>query len=145
MAGTGQTGGKTGETEERPNPPGAGSEEEMPRIRLTRRQVILFGIFVFSAIAFLYFVLPKLTDAGATVHRIERGDTWWIIIGVLLEGLSFGGYVVLFRSVFVSREHPHSHLERIGWLETPVEERRPSVWHANARNVSTRPCDNARH
>jgi uncharacterized protein (TIRG00374 family) len=118
MAGTTQTGGKTGEIEEPPVRTGADSEEEMPRIRLTRRQVILFGVFVFSTVAFLYFVLPKLTDAGETVHRIERGDTWWIIIGVLLEGLSFAGYVVLFRSVFVTREHPHSHLERIGWLES---------------------------
>jgi uncharacterized membrane protein YbhN (UPF0104 family) len=117
MAATGQTGG-TGEIGEPPTRSGASSEEEMPRIRLTRRQVILFGVFVFSTVAFLYFVLPKLTDAGATVHRIERGDTWWIIVGVLLEGLSFAGYVVLFRSVFVTREHPHSHLERIGWLES---------------------------
>ena len=118
MAGTGHTGGTAGEIEEPPDSHARSSEEEMPRIRLTRRQVILFALFVFSAVAFLYFVLPKLTDAGATVHRIERGDTWWIIVGVLLEGLSFTGYVVLFRSVFVTREHPHSHLERIGWLES---------------------------
>ncbi|HEX9482317.1 MAG TPA: hypothetical protein VF927_09475, partial [Solirubrobacteraceae bacterium] len=90
----------------------------MPRVRLTRRQVVAFALFVLSAVAFLYFVLPKLTDAGTTVHRIERGDTWWIVIGVALECLSFAGYVVLFRAIFVTREHPHSHLERIGWRES---------------------------
>ena len=87
----------------------------MPRVRLTRRQIVAFAVFVLSAVAFLYFVLPKLTDAGNTLHRIERGNTWWIVIGVALECLSFAGYVVLFRAIFVTREHPHSHLERIGW------------------------------
>jgi uncharacterized membrane protein YbhN (UPF0104 family) len=87
-------------------------EEEMPRVRLTRRQVIAFVLFILSGVAFLYFVLPKLAGVGTTVHRIERGDTWWIVVGVLLELLSFGGYVVLFRSVFVS---PHG---RIGWRES---------------------------
>ncbi len=78
----------------------------MPRVRLTRRQITVFAIFMLSAIGFLYFVLPKLTSAGETVHRIEHGDKWWIAIGVVLEVLSFGGYVVLFRTVFVKRPHP---------------------------------------
>jgi uncharacterized membrane protein YbhN (UPF0104 family) len=94
------------------------AEEEMPRVRLTRRQVFLFGLFVLSAVAFLYFVLPKLTGAKETVHRIEGGETWWIVLGVVLEVLSFAGYVVLFRAVFVTRQHPHSHLKRIGWRES---------------------------
>ena len=57
-------------------------------------------------------MLPKLTGVGTTVHRIERGDSWWIAIGVVLELLSFAGYVVLFRAVFV-RGHG-----RIGWRES---------------------------
>jgi uncharacterized membrane protein YbhN (UPF0104 family) len=73
----------------------------MPRVRLTRRQVTAFVLFILSAIAFLYFVLPKLAGVGTTLHRIERGDTWWIAIGALLELLSFAGYVALFRAVFV--------------------------------------------
>jgi putative heme transporter len=109
-------GGKSGgmEAEELNGVPagGAGAEEEMPRVRLTRRQVIAFGVFVFSAVAFLYFVLPKLTGAATTVHRIERGDTWWIAVGVLLEALSFAGYVMLFRAVFVTRGESAG---RIGW------------------------------
>ena len=46
-------------------------------------------------------MLPKLSGVGTTVHRIERGDSWWIGIGVVLELLSFAGYVALFRAVFV--------------------------------------------
>jgi putative heme transporter len=105
-----------------PAPPGSGAlhelpaqppaaVEEMPRVRVTRRQAILFGAFVLSAVAFLYLVLPQLTGLGSTVHRIERGDKWWIAIGVLLELLSFAGYIVLFRTVFV-RGAGH---ERIEW------------------------------
>jgi uncharacterized protein (TIRG00374 family) len=88
------------------------AEEEMPRVRLTRRQVVAFSIFILSAVAFLYFVLPKLTGVGTTVHRIERGNSWWIAVGVMLETLSFAGYVVLFRAVFLTGSG------RIGWRES---------------------------
>jgi uncharacterized membrane protein YbhN (UPF0104 family) len=90
----------------------ASRDDEMPRIAVTRRQAIAFGVFVLTIIAFFYFVLPKLSGVGTTVHRIERGDGWWIAIGVVFELLSFAGYVALFRTVFV-RGHG-----RIGWPES---------------------------
>ena len=80
--------------------PSAG-EEEMPRVRLTRRQVVAFAAFILLGVGFLYFVLPNLAGVGTTVHHIEGGDKWWIAVGVVLEVLSFAGYVVLFRAVFV--------------------------------------------
>jgi uncharacterized protein (TIRG00374 family) len=89
-----------------------GHEEEMPRVLLTRRQIFAFALFVLSAVAFLYFVLPKLAGVGKTVHRLEAGDPWWIAVGVALEMLSFAGYVVLFRAVFVSGEG------RVNWRES---------------------------
>jgi uncharacterized protein (TIRG00374 family) len=95
-----------------PGRPAQTAEEEMPRVLLTRRQIVAFALFILSGVAFLYFVLPKLSGVGTTVHRIERGDTWWIAIGVLLEALSFAGYVVLFRAVFVRGPG------RIGWRES---------------------------
>ncbi len=87
-------------------------EEEMPRVVLTRRRVIGFVLFVATIIAFFYFVLPKLSNVGTTVHRIEGGNTWWIAIGVVLELLSFAGYVILFRAVFVRGRG------QIGWSES---------------------------
>ena len=88
-------------------------DEQMPRAPVSRRSAIAFGLFVLSAVAFLYFVLPKLAGLSSTAHRIERGDTWWIAIGVFLEICSFGGYVVLFRAVFVRGRH-----SPIGWPES---------------------------
>ncbi len=88
------------------------AEEEMPRLRLTRRQIVAFGVFVLVVVGFLYFVLPKLTKVGPAVHGLEGGDKWWIAAGVLFELLSFGGYIILFRAVFV-RGH-----SRIGWPES---------------------------
>ena len=78
-------------------------EEEMPRVAVTRREAVAFGLFVLTIVGFLYFVLPKLAGVGTTLHHIENGDGWWIAIGVVLELLSFAGYVVLFRAVFVGR------------------------------------------
>jgi len=86
----------------------------MPRVLLTRRQLVAFAVFVLVVVGFLYFVLPKLAGVGETVHHIEGGDKWWIAIGALLEALSFAGYVVLFRAVFVVAGQPG----RIGWGES---------------------------
>jgi putative heme transporter len=101
------------------SPTGVGSshhEEEMPRVVVTRRQAIGFGVFVLTIVGFLYFVLPKLAGVGTTLHHIENGDGWWIAIGVVLELASFAGYVVLFRAVFVGRDlNPPG---PIGWRES---------------------------
>jgi uncharacterized protein (TIRG00374 family) len=102
-----------------PGAPGrttSAGEEEMPRVLLTRRRAIGFVLFILAGVGFLYFVLPKLAGVGTTVHRIEGGDSWWIAVGVVLELLSFAGYVVLFRSVFVRvDDRPPS---PIGWRES---------------------------
>src|SRR5271154_3749109 len=87
-------------------------EEEMPRVSVTRKQAVGFGLFILAGIAFLYFVVPKLAGVSTAVHHIEHGDKWWIAVGGLLEACSFAGYIVLFRAVFVSSD------SRIGWPES---------------------------
>ncbi len=89
-----------------------GSQEEMPRIRLTRRRVLLSIVFVVSTVAFLYFVLPKLLGLRETWNRIESGNVWWLGLAVLLELCSFAGYIALFRAVFVRGQ------SRIDWRES---------------------------
>jgi uncharacterized protein (TIRG00374 family) len=87
-------------------------DEEMPRVTITRERVLIFGLFVVSAIAFLYFVLPRFAGLGKTWDRLHTGDPAWIAAAAVFEILSFGGYIVLFRTVFVRGE------SRIDWRES---------------------------
>lgn len=73
-------------------------------MHVTRERVLIFGLFVISAIAFLYFVLPRFAGLGTTWNRLGDGDPAWIAAAAMFEVLSFGGYVLLFRTVFVSGE-----------------------------------------
>ncbi|MGI8801940.1 MAG: lysylphosphatidylglycerol synthase transmembrane domain-containing protein [Solirubrobacteraceae bacterium] len=86
--------------------------EEMPRVHITRRQAFVFGLFVLSALAFLYFVLPKLAGLRETWSKLDQADPVWLVAAFLLELASFGGYVMLFRAVFVRGE------SRVGWRES---------------------------
>jgi uncharacterized membrane protein YbhN (UPF0104 family) len=106
------------EISERPTTPGeadtgeAQAPEEMPRIRITRGRLLASLLFVVSTVAFLYFVLPKLLGLKDTWNRIEHGDPIWLAFAALLEVVSFLGYVLLFRGVFVSGR------SRIGYRES---------------------------
>jgi uncharacterized membrane protein YbhN (UPF0104 family) len=63
-----------------------------------------------AAIAgFVRFVVPELSALGPTLHRLRTADPKWLGFGVILEALSLGGYVALFRTVF------SCHGVRIGW------------------------------
>ena len=76
-------------------------DEEMPKLRVTRRTVVLGIVFVVLTIAFLYFVLPQVAGLDETWSRIEQGNPWWLAMAFLFTVLSFLGYVVLFQAVFV--------------------------------------------
>ena len=79
---------------------------------LTRGRVLGTLLFVASALAFLYFVLPKLLGLHDTWDRIQHGNGWWFGLAAVLEVCSFCGYIWLFRGVFVHGE------SRIGWPES---------------------------
>jgi uncharacterized protein (TIRG00374 family) len=64
--------------------------------------VILVGIFI-------YQLAPQLAGFSATLHRLRNANPWWLAGGLVLEALSLGGYVMLFRAVF------SCHNVRIGW------------------------------
>jgi uncharacterized protein (TIRG00374 family) len=91
-----------------PNPEDA-DDEEMPRVVITRERALLFGIFVLTALAFLYFVLPKLKGGSESIKGLGDGKPIWLVVALLLECVSFSGYVILFRTVFVRGK------TRIGW------------------------------
>jgi putative heme transporter len=102
------------EVEASPPPPDStpSAREDMPRIRLTRGRLLATLLFVVSALAFLYFVLPKLLGLHETWNRIEHGNPLWFGVAAVLEVCSFVGYIVLFRGVFVDDR------SRIGWRES---------------------------
>lgn len=77
-------------------------DEEMPRLRITRRTLFAGLFFIVAILAFLYFVLPQITGLDETWRRIEEGKPWWLLLALVFTLLSFGGYVVLFQFVYVS-------------------------------------------
>jgi len=79
----------------------AADDEEMPRVQVTRKNVALAAFFILSVVAFLYFVLPQIAGLDDTWNRINDGDPWWLAAAAGFTVLSFGGYVILFQSVFV--------------------------------------------
>ena len=78
-----------------------GSGEELPGVHFTRQRAVALGVFVISAVGFLYFVLPKLAGLRQSWDRIGHGSPGWLVLAAIFEALSFGGYIALFRTVFV--------------------------------------------
>jgi len=76
-------------------------DEEMPRVQMTRRRFVLGCVLIIGVVALLYYGLPRLAGIDETWRRIEKGDPWWLALAALFSVLSFGGYVVLFRYVYV--------------------------------------------
>jgi len=107
------TDGSSGSPVEATDPTsGTPSTQEMLRVRFTRRQLLVSGVFVASALAFLYLVLPKLLGLQQTWNRLQQGNVWWLALAAVFTVLSFAAYVWLFRAVFVRGE------SRIGWRES---------------------------
>ncbi|MDP2712808.1 MAG: lysylphosphatidylglycerol synthase transmembrane domain-containing protein [Solirubrobacteraceae bacterium] len=76
-------------------------DEAMPRVQITRRGLVLGLFFVVSVVAFLYLVLPRITDLKDTGKRVGEGNDWWLAAALAFTLASFGGYVMMFQGVFV--------------------------------------------
>ncbi|HEX8122175.1 MAG TPA: lysylphosphatidylglycerol synthase transmembrane domain-containing protein [Solirubrobacteraceae bacterium] len=76
-------------------------DEEMPRLRVTRRTLLLGLFFVVTIVAFLYFVVPQIVGLEDTWQRLRGGDVWWLVGAFIFTACSFGGYVALFQGVYV--------------------------------------------
>jgi uncharacterized protein (TIRG00374 family) len=76
-------------------------DEAMPRVEVTRRGLVIGGLFIVSAIAFLYFVLPQLADLKDSGKRVGEGNRWWLAAAFVFTLASFGGYVMMFQGIFV--------------------------------------------
>ena len=79
-------------------------DEHPPRIDVSRRSLVGFGVFVLLAILALYFLLPQLAGLEETWHRIEAGSPFWLGLALLFTFGMFVGYVLLFQGVFARTE-----------------------------------------
>jgi uncharacterized protein (TIRG00374 family) len=92
-----------------PEPP-EDDEEDSPAIIVTRRNVVALAGFLFASLAALYFLLPQIAGLDDTWARIEDGRPAWTAAALLLTFGMFGGYVAMFRGVFVRAGE-----RRLGW------------------------------
>jgi uncharacterized membrane protein YbhN (UPF0104 family) len=85
-----------------------------PRLQFTGRNVLVLGGFLLASIAGLYYLLPQLAGLNDTWHRIEDGSPYWMFLAVVFTVGMFGGYVLMFRGVFVRAGVGRP----IGWRES---------------------------
>jgi hypothetical protein len=90
-----------------------GAEVTPPRLEFTPRNVLTLGGFLVASIAALYYLLPQIAGLEDTWERIEDGSPYWMFLALVFTAGMFGGYVMLFRGVFV-----RGGAERIGWRES---------------------------
>lgn len=101
-------------TLDQPAPPhvdddgGSAANQSQSFWRRHRRAIASAVSFLF-AVGFFYVVVPRLVGLGPTLRLLRKGDVWWLALGVVLEALSYGGAIVLFRGVFARPDN------RIGW------------------------------
>jgi uncharacterized protein (TIRG00374 family) len=87
----------------------ADDDEDMPRVTLTRRRAIAFGIFVLASIAFLYFVLPEISGVTDSLGRLRNGDRTWLAAALGFQVLAVVSYVAIFHGVHVPPGSPLTH------------------------------------
>ena len=97
-----------------PNAQAEVDDDEAPRLQFTARNLLVLGGFLLASIAALYYLLPQLAGLEDTWHRIEDGSPYWIFWAFALTLGMFGGYVMMFRGVFVRAPGG----ERLGWRES---------------------------
>jgi uncharacterized protein (TIRG00374 family) len=85
-----------------------------PRLQFTARNLLVLGGFLAASLAALYYLLPQIAGLQDTWHRIEDGSPYWMLLALLFTLGMFGGYVMMFRGVFIKAESR----VRIGWRES---------------------------
>ncbi len=83
-----------------------------PSFALTPRRIVIIALFVVVSIGGLYYILPQLAGLDQTWHRVKGVNPAWLGLALLFTLGCYGGYVMLFRSVFAP-----SHAQ-IRWRES---------------------------
>ncbi len=94
-----------GEDEETEPPELSGpSEANFRQFLRNHRRAFVLLLLVAAVIAVILVFLPQIAGFGSTLQRIRKGNKSWLALGVLLEAMSIGGYVAVFRAVFACHE-----------------------------------------
>jgi len=89
-------------------------EAAPPRLQFSPRNLLVLCGFLVASLAALYYLLPQLAGLEDTWHRIEDGSPYWMFWALAFTVGMFGGYVMMFRGVFVRSSGD----VRIGWRES---------------------------
>jgi len=95
---------------ERSSDVSAPEQAEEHGLEINRRSVLGLGAFLLLSIAALYFLLPQIAGLEDTWRRIDDGSPYWMLLALLLGIGMFGGYVAMFRGIFL-----RAGAARIGW------------------------------
>jgi uncharacterized protein (TIRG00374 family) len=90
---------------------GHDDDEEMPKMGITRERALIFGLFVISAIAFLYVILPQLGDVKETWGRLDEGDPYWLAVAFGFQLAATFSYIAIFQDVHVPPGYPITYRE----------------------------------
>jgi uncharacterized protein (TIRG00374 family) len=82
---------------------------------MDKRRLAVYGLTVLVIIGALYFVLPKITETGDALQRIDDADPVWIVIALGFNLLSFAAYIALFAGTVGGRTAPPKVRERLDW------------------------------
>jgi uncharacterized membrane protein YbhN (UPF0104 family) len=85
------------------------------RLEITRRNVVAIVAFLALCLVALYVLLPQVAGLEETWGLIEDGNPYWIALGLVFTIGSIGGYIALFRGVFLRKQ---STVAMIDWRES---------------------------
>jgi putative heme transporter len=68
------------------------------------RRALLALLVIGVLLIFIFAVLPQMAGFGKSLHRLRYGNKLWLAAGVVLECISLGGYMALFRLLFSSTD-----------------------------------------
>jgi uncharacterized protein (TIRG00374 family) len=91
-------------------------DEEAPHLHVSRRTLVGIGVGIVALVALVVVVLPQVNGLRSTYDRISDGDPWWLALATFFSALSFGGYVAMFKRVYVRADDPSA--KRIGFAES---------------------------
>ncbi len=86
-------------------------EEQAPTFEVTRRKLVVLGVFALLAIVALYLLLPHLAGLEDTWDRIKQGDPAWLVVAGFCTVGMFAGYVLQFHATYESRLRPRESLQ----------------------------------